>query len=87
MNMTKQVKENGDIIWKTIAMALLSACLYFIIDIHKKVEVGYKSSIEQPLINSAMSSRVISLEDLAERIGLDLSELNIRVYKLESKQN
>lgn len=83
--MTKKLLEKGDIVWKTVAMALLSVCVYFLIQINDKVDYSYKFNVEQNMINQSTNSRIITLEAQADRLGLNLAELRERLYTIQTR--
>ena len=83
--MTKRLIEKGDLVWKTVAMGLLSICVYFLIQINDKVDYSYKFNVEQNMINQSTESRIITLEAQADRLGLNLAELREKFYTIQQR--
>jgi hypothetical protein len=71
--------------WTTLG--LLSVMMYFLIDIHNKVNQSHEFRMQQVEMNKTMMMRLDWIMEAHRKMDLDLDKLTERQYLLESRVN
>lgn len=85
MRMSPKIKERFEVTGWSVAIAMLSVVIWFLVQINNKIDYSYKANVEQQEINKGIDEKMKDLKIGQATLSTRQDFLSERLYTVEAK--